>query len=65
MFEDQKFRTVVSDMFPSLCKLIDTNYNQYIVHNGINTINMLLLTNCEIVKESMSDYFSVLLNIGA
>jgi hypothetical protein len=65
MFEDQKFRTIVTEMFPSLCKLIDPRYNQFIVHHGINTINMLLLTNCDIVRDSMADYFHVLLNLGA
>ena len=52
-------------MFPAICKLISPSYNQTVVHNGINTINMLLLTNTEIVKESMNEYFLVLLQIGS
>jgi hypothetical protein len=65
MFEDPKFREVVSLMFPPLCKLIDPKFNQLIVHHGINTINMLLLTNCEIVRDNMADYFNVLLGLAA
>ena len=63
-FEDEKFRSVVTDMFPPICKLISTNYNEAIVQNAINTINMLLLTNTDIILQSMDEYLGVLLSIG-
>ena len=64
LFEDNKFRDVVVEMFPPICKLISTNFNETIVQNAINTINMLLLTNTDIIQESMTEYLTVLLNIG-
>lgn len=65
LFEEDKFRNVVSEMFPRICALISPNYNEQIVANAINTINMLLLTNTDVVLESMDQYLGVLLNIGA
>jgi len=64
LFEDNKFRDVVNEMFPRVCKLISTNYNETIVQNAINTINMLLLTNTDSIMQSMNEYLNVLLNIG-
>lgn len=64
MFEDNKFRDVVTEMFPPICKLISTCFNETIVQNSINTINMLLLTNTEIIQTSMAEYLQVLVNIG-
>ena len=64
LFEDNKFRDVVNEMVPRVCKLISTTYNESIVQNAINTINMLLLTNTDTILESMNEYLNVLLNIG-
>lgn len=64
LFEDNKFRDVVIEMFPPICKLISTNFNEQIVQNSINIINMLLLTNTDIIQSSMNEYLTVLLNIG-
>lgn len=52
-------------MFPPICKLIQPSFNQVIVSNAINTINVLLMTNTEIVIENMDEYLNVLLNIGS
>lgn len=49
MFEDMKFRGLITEMFPPICKLISPSYNQTIVSNAINSINILLLTNADIV----------------
>ena len=49
MFEDIKFRGLITEMFPPICRLINANYNQTIVSNAINSINILLLTNADIV----------------
>jgi hypothetical protein len=49
MFEDMKFRGLITEMFPPICKLISASYNQTIVSNAINSINILLLTNADIV----------------
>jgi len=49
LFEDIKFRGVVTEMFPKICLLISANYSETIVSNAINTINMLLLTNTDII----------------
>lgn len=64
MFEDMKFRGLITEMFPPICKLINPSYNQTIVSNAINSINILLLTNAEIVLQNMEEYLNVLLNIG-
>ena len=64
LFEDIKFREVVVEMFSPICKLISTTFNETIVQNSINTINMLLLTNTDIIQMSMNEYLGVLLNIG-
>ena len=64
MFEDAKFRHVVTEMFPPCCKLIGSQFNEAIVQNAINTINMLLLTNTDIIMASLDEYLEVLLNIG-
>lgn len=64
LFEDIKFRDIITEMFPPICKLISTSYNENIVQNAINTINMLLLTNTDIVLSSMNEYLNVLLNMG-
>jgi hypothetical protein len=65
LFEDLKFRSLITEMFPPICKLIQPTYNQVIVSNAINTINVLLLTNTEIVLQNMDEYLNVLLNIGS
>ena len=65
LFEDIKFRGLITEMFPPICKLIQTGYNENIVQNAINTINMLLLTNTEIVIASTDEYLNVLLTIGS
>ena len=65
LFEDIKFRGVVTEMFPKICHLISASYSETIVSNAINTINMLLLTNTEIIMHSLDEYLSVLLNIGS
>lgn len=64
MFEDNKFRDVIAEMFPPICKLISTAFNETIVQNSINTINMLLMSNTEIIQASMVEYLQVLINIG-
>ena len=64
MFEDMKFRGLITEMFPPICKLISPSYNQTIVSNAINSINILLLTNADIVIQNMEEYLNVLLNIG-
>jgi hypothetical protein len=64
LFEDNKFRDIVNEMFPPICKLISNQFNETIVQNAINTINMLLLTNTETVLASMDEYMNVLLNMG-
>jgi hypothetical protein len=64
LFEDEKFRTLITEMFPPICKLISSNYGENIVQNGIKTINMLLLTNTEIIVENTDEYLNVLLNLG-
>lgn len=58
LFEDNKFRNVVEQMFPPICKLIQPSFNEQIVQNAINTINMLLLTNTDTVLENMDGYLS-------
>jgi hypothetical protein len=65
LFEDIKFRSTIVEMFPPICKLINTNLNQAIVSNAINTINMLLLTNTDIILENMDEYLTVLIDIGS
>lgn len=50
LFEDNKFRDVIVEMFLPICKLISANFNEQIVQNSINTINMLLLTNTDIIQ---------------
>lgn len=65
LFEDIKFRGLITEMFPPICKLISPNFNQIIVSNAINSINVLLLTNTEIVIQNMDEYLNVLLNVGS
>ena len=65
LFENHKFRSLITEMFPPICKLIQPSFNQVIVSNAINTINVLLMTNTEIVIENMDEYLNVLLNIGS
>lgn len=64
LFEDVKFDALITAMFPQICRLISQNYNENIVSNAINTINMLLLTNTDIITDTMDEYLIVLLNIG-
>ena len=64
LFEEPKFRGMVTELFPRVCKLISTSYNEQIVQNAINTINMLLLTNTDVILASMDEYLSVLVDIG-
>jgi hypothetical protein len=64
LFEDIKFRGLITEMFPPICKLISPSFNQMIVSNAINTINVLLLTNTDIVVSNMDEYLQVLLNVG-
>ena len=64
LFEDIKFHNIITEMFPTVCKLISPTFNETIVQNAINTINILLMTNVQIVISSIDEYLQVLLNIG-
>lgn len=58
LFEEIKFRNVVTQMFPPICRLIQPQFSEEIVQTAINTVNMLLLTNTDIIVQSMDDYLN-------
>ena len=64
MLEDSKYESLITEMFPPICALISSRYSEEVVANAINTINMLLLTEADIVVKNKDEYFSVLLNLG-
>ena len=51
-------------MFPPICKLINTQYSEDIVASAINSVNMILLTESEIMIQNKDEYFTVLLGLG-
>ena len=62
--KETKYEALVTQMFPPICKLINTQYSEDIVASAINTVNMLLLTESEIVIQNKDEYFTVLLGLG-
>lgn len=62
--KETKYEPLVTQMFPPICKLINTQYSEEIVALAINTVNMLLLTESEIVIKNKDEYFTVLLGLG-
>ena len=64
MLKETKYEALVTQMFPPICKLINTQYSEEVVASAINTINMLLLSDAEIVIKNTDEYFAVLLNLG-
>lgn len=64
LFEDKKYEALITEIFPQICALINQRYSEEVVANAINTINMLLMTDVDIVLQNVTEYFGVLLNIG-
>ena len=62
--KETKYEALVTQMCPPICKLINTQYSEEIVASAINSVNMLLLTESDIVIQNKEEYFAVLLRLG-
>ena len=64
LLEDSKHEPMINELFPPICALIAPQYSEDVVANAINTINMLLLTDAELVIKNKDEYFKVILDLG-
>ena len=64
MLEESKHEALINDLFPPICALISPQYSEEVVSNAINTINMLLMTDAEMVIKNKDEYFTVILELG-